>query len=96
MQKTQKQLEEHTLEIEANLRKKKKPIKENEEEVFFIEESTCFNEHYNFYNNLITVEKKHTENGSIQKLKKICKKKRIGNERKRGRRNIIHGKIFVF
>ena len=31
----------------------------------------------------------------MQKLKKTCEKRR-GNERKIGRRNIIHGKLFVF
>ena len=55
----------------------------------------CFNEHHNFYNNLIIEEKKHVEKRATQKSNKTCKKKRI-NERKRGRKNIIHRQLFVF
>ena len=54
MRKTQEQLEDHAAEIKAKSIKKENQMKEKEEEgKNFIEESMCFNEYYDCYNNLI-------------------------------------------
>ena len=42
LRKTQKQMEEHTIEIEAKLRKKEKQIEEKEEEDFFYRRKHVF------------------------------------------------------
>ena len=55
----------------------------------------CFNEHYNFYNNLIIEEKKHIEKRIMQKLKKTCEKRR-GNKRKEEEEtSFINNYLFV-
>ena len=91
LRKTQKQLEDCTVQIEAKKRKKEKKEKKERKKVnFFIDECLHFNACNNFYNRLIREESKNIEKQNNVKIEEKMRQKSKTNERKRVRRKYFH------